>query len=105
MKELSLTSLATFFIVALFLSTMSSGLSHASPQNVLASKNLTEGERNKNALLHINQSHKNKLWQKLQVIPILNSNSISHNNTLSSAIIHPSNTITNPPDNDIILTN
>jgi hypothetical protein len=105
MKELSLTSLATFFIVALFLSTISSGLFHASPQNLLASKNLTEGERNKNAVLHLNQIHKNKLWEKLQVPPILDSNSISHNNTLSSAIIHPSITITNPPDNQTILKN
>jgi hypothetical protein len=105
MKESSLTSLATFFIVALFLATMSSGLFHVSPQNVLASKNLTEGERNRHALLHSNQIHKNKLWEKLQVHPILNSNPISHNNTLSSAIVHPSITIANPQDNHTLLTN
>jgi len=97
MNELSLTSFAMFFIVGLFISTMSSGLVQASPQYVLASKNLTEGEQNKNAVLQLELIHKNKQREK-QVIPILDSNSISHNNTLSSAIIHPSITTTNPPD-------
>jgi len=97
MNELNLTSFAMFFIVGLFTSTMSSGQVHASPQYVLASKNLTEGDRNKNAVLQLELIHKNKQREK-QVIPILDSNSISHNNT-SSAVIHPSITTTNPPDN------
>ncbi|PWU80475.1 MAG: hypothetical protein DLM72_12005, partial [Candidatus Nitrosopolaris wilkensis] len=104
MKELRLTYLATFFIVALFLSTVPSGLCHVSPQNVLASKNLTEGVWNKNSLQYLNQIHIKKLW--LEVLPISDSNSISHNNTLlASTISRPSINITEPPDHHTILTN
>ena len=89
MKELRLTYLATFFIVALFLSTGPSGLFHASLQKVLASKNLIEGVWNKNSSQSLNQAHKNKLW--LEVIPISDSNSISHNKTvISSTLSSPS---------------
>src|ERR1700693_4370215 len=89
MKELSLPYLAIFFIVALFLSTGPSGLFHASLQNVLASKNLTEGIWNKNSLQYLNQIHKNKRW--LEVLPISDSSSISHGNTvLSSTLSGPS---------------
>jgi len=88
MKESRLTYLATFFIVALFVSTIPSGLFHAL-QNVLASRILTEGVWNKNSSQYLNQIHKNKLW--LEVLPISDSNSISHNNTvLSSTINRPS---------------
>jgi hypothetical protein len=100
MKELRLTYFAIFFIVALFLSTGPSGLFHASLQNVLASKNLTEGIWNKNSLQYLNQLHKNKRW--LEVPPISDSNSISHSNTvLSSTLSGPSiNT-----DHHTVLTN
>jgi hypothetical protein len=63
MKELRLTYLATFFILALFLSTLSSGLR----QNVLASKNVAEGEWNKNSLQYLNQIQKNKLWTEVTI--------------------------------------
>ena len=89
MKELRLPYLAIFFIVALFLSTGPSGLFHASLQNLLASKNLTEGIWNKNSLQYLNQIHKNKRW--LEVHPISDSSSISYGNTvLSSTLSGPS---------------
>ena len=82
MKESRLTYLATFLIVALFLSTGPSGLFHVSPQNVLAGKILT-GVWNKNSLQSLNHNHKNKMW--LNVLPISDSNPISHNTTLLSS--------------------
>ncbi|MDQ6863549.1 MAG: hypothetical protein M3044_06970 [Thermoproteota archaeon] len=103
MKELRLTYLATFLIVALFLFTVPSGLFHASPQNVLAGKILT-GVWNKNSLQYLNHIHKNKLW--LKVLPISDSNSISDNNTLlSSTCSRPSINISDPTDHHTILTN
>ena len=102
MKELILTYLATFFIVTLFVSTVPSGLFHVSPQNVLASKNLTEGLWNKNSLQYLNQIHKNKL--SLEVLPISDSNSVSHNNTLLSATIsRPLISIIETPDHHTLL--
>ena len=104
MKELILTYLVTFFIVTLFVSTVPSGLFHVSPQNVLASKNLTEGVWTKNSLQYLNQIHKNKL--SLEVLPISDSNSVSHNNTLLSATIsRPLISIIETPDHHTISTN
>jgi hypothetical protein len=95
MKELRLTYLAAFFIVALVVYTIPSGLFHAL-QNVLASRILTEEVWNKNSSQYLNQIHKNKLW--LEVLPISDSNSISHNNTvLSSTINRPSTTTDHHP--------
>src|SRR5690348_17009297 len=92
MRELTLASLsATFLIVSLFLSVISSGPFHLSPQNVLASKNLGEGE-----------------WYKFVSLPgvtaqVSDFNSISLIKT--SAITNSSNTAGNTSNSHIILTN
>jgi hypothetical protein len=91
MRELTLTSLsATFVIVSLLLSVISSGLFHLSPQNVLASKNLEEGE-----------------WSKFISLPgvaqVSDSNSISLIKT--SAITNSPNTAGNTSNSHMILTN
>jgi hypothetical protein len=77
MKGLSLTCPLTFIKVALFLSMTSSGLFYVNTQTVYALAS-------------------NKPWENTQVLPLLDSNSISHNNILSS---------TNHRYNHTILTN
>src|ERR671923_767130 len=91
-RELTLASLsATFLIASLFLSIISPGLVHLSPQKVLASKNLVEGE-----------------WSKFVSLPGVKAqfsdfNSISLIKT--SAITNSSNIVGNTSNSHIILTN
>ena len=77
MKESKLCSSASLVIMTLFLSIIFSGLFHVSSQNVIASKNLIHREWNNNAVQYRYQIHYNKQWEKLEVIPILYSSSIS----------------------------
>src|SRR5438132_12872509 len=65
MKELRLSYLATFFIVALFLSTVPSGLSDASLQDVLARDIITEGAWHKNSSQTLNQVYKHQLSRQV----------------------------------------
>ena len=95
MKELKLSSSASLLMVTLSLSIVFSGLFHANLQNVIARKNLTYREWDNNAVQYRYQMHNNKKWEKLQVLPILYSNSISHDNTLWPPITHQSYTVTN----------
>jgi hypothetical protein len=78
MKESKLCSSASLVIVTLFLSIVFSGLFQVHSQNVLASKSLIHREWNNNEVQYRYQIYNNKQWEKLQVIPILYSSSISH---------------------------
>jgi hypothetical protein len=91
MKELKLSSSAFLFTVTLFLSIVFSGFFHVNLQNVIASKNLIHREWNNKVMQNSYQIHDNKQWEKLHIVPILYSNSISQNNALSPAIIPQGN--------------